>query len=216
MSLILRPAKTGDETEFCRVKEQLPMPQAAQNTTTQGGFLLGTNAENYRFFIENAFTNVLEDQGKIVAFAIILPDALVRNSDLWQRKDEIAWQNFDAKKLAEAPLCYFEQLAVLPDSKYRFYGIALAFKTLETAFAAGHAAMFTATVKSPILNLAAVPYLENVGAQVVGTVNENIEGFGNLVSDVYFVERETFARTVAAHRLYRKLKQRLAALSESV
>lgn len=214
MNLILRRAKTGDEIGLRAVKEDLPMPRNAQNATTRGGFLLGTTLENYHFLIENAFADVLEDDRKIVGFAIVLPDVLLRNSEMWRRKDEIEWRDFDSEEFADAPICYFEQLAILPAAKYRFYGIALAFLTLEKAFAAGHAAMFTTTVQRPIRNSAAVPFLNAIGAKIVGQVDETIDGFGNLVSDVYFVERETFAQNSAAHRLYGKVRRFLASSNQ--
>ncbi len=119
MTTRLRRAQNGDEAAFYRVKKNLPMP--VSNETASGGFLLGTNVETYRFFIENAFVNVLETNGEIVGFAVVLPDGLLRNSDLWKRKDEIEWAAGEPGDLIEKKLCYFEQLAVLPGAANRLY-----------------------------------------------------------------------------------------------
>lgn len=207
MSLKLRRAKLTDAEQFINVKKSLPMPSDLSEMV-RGGFLLGTNIETYRFFIENAFVNVLEDKGKIVGFAIILPDALLRNSEIWQRKNEIRWDNFETVKFEDKAICYFEQLAVLPDRKYRFFGISLAYLTLSQAFA-NHEAMFTTIVKEPVFNQAAIPFLENVGGKCVGEVNEVYPKVGNLVSKVYFVEQEKFYQETQKHRLLQKVEQQI-------
>ena len=203
----LRRAKLIDAEQFIKVKKSLAMPQNL-GETVRGGFLLGTNLETYRFFIENAYVNVLEDKGTIVGFAIILPDILLRNSELWQRKNEINWDNFEAEQFDEKPICYVEQLAVLPESKYRFFGVGLAYLTLLQAFES-HEAMFSTIVKEPIFNQASIPFLENVGGKCVGEVNEVLPEFGRLLSRVYFVEREEFRQTTEEHRLIRKVKQQI-------
>ncbi|MDQ2745665.1 MAG: hypothetical protein M3T96_00175 [Acidobacteriota bacterium] len=212
MTLKLRAARKGDEAEFYRIKKNLPMPSAAIETA-RGGFLLGTNVETYRFFIENAFVNVLEKAGEIVGFAVVLPDALLRISDLWMRKNEIDWADGEPTDLIEKQLCYFEQLAVLPDTKYRFYGVSLALATLRQAFET-HEAMFATTVVKPVCNRASVPLLESVGGQRVGCVNEYYPEFGDLVSAIYLLKREGFTASLAKHPLKAKVFQQIGSLSE--
>ncbi len=207
MSLKLRRAKLTDAEQFINVKKSLPMPSDLSETV-RGGFLLGTNIETYRFFIENAFVNVLEDKGKIVGFAIILPGALLRNSEIWQRKSEIRWDNFEPNTFEDKAICYFEQLAVLPDRKFRFFGISLAYLTLLQAFTS-HEAMFTTIVKEPVFNQAAIPFLENVSGKCVGEVNEVYPEVGNLVSKIYFVERQRFYQETQKHRLLQKVEQQI-------
>lgn len=207
MSLKLRRAELIDAEQFINVKKSLPMPSDL-NETVRGGFLLGTNIETYRFFIENAYVNVLENDGQIVGFAIILPDKLLRNSEIWQRKEEIRWEKFDAEQFEDKPICYFEQLAVLPDSKYRFWGTSLAYLTLSQAFA-NHEAMFTTVVKEPVFNQAAIPFIENVGGKCVGEVNEVYPEVGKLVSKVYFIEREIFKERTEEHKLIKKVRKQI-------
>lgn len=208
MSLILRQAKVIDAEQFLNVKNSLPMPSALSETA-RGGFLLGTNVETYQFYIENGYVNILEEKGEIVGFAIVLPDILLRNSELWQRKDEIIWDNFDAEQFEGKQICYFEQLAVLPKSKYRFWGVSLAYLTLSQAFES-HQAMFTTIVKEPIFNQASIPFLENVGGKCVGEVNEVYPEVGKLISKIYFVERESFRKKTTKHRLIGKVKKQIA------
>ena len=212
MSLKLRRARKGDEESFLRVKKRLPMPSSPQESA-RGGFLLGTNVETYRFYIENSYANVLENDGEIVGFAIILPDALLRRSDLWRRKNEIEWENGAPTDLLDKPLCYFEQLAVLPGAKNRFYGVSLAFATLRQAFEK-HEAVFATLVVEPVFNPASIPFLESVGASRVAAVDEFLPEFGNLVSAVYSLEREVFAERIGRHRLAAKIIRQIETVGE--
>jgi hypothetical protein len=206
MNLKLRRARPTDAEAFIEVKRSLPMPSGLSETA-EGGFLLGTNLQTYRFFIENAFVNVLDAGGRIAGFAIILPDRLLRSSQIWQQKDMIRWQNFDPGRFEERPICYFEQLAVLPASRYRFWGISLAYLTLSAAFAT-HDAMFATVVKEPVFNRAALPLIEDVGGQYVGEADEVYPEVGRLLSRVYLIERDIFRKRTAKHRLFKKvLKQ---------
>ena len=214
MSLKLRRARVSDAESFFLVKKSLPMPLES-NETAHGGFLLGTNIETYRFLIENAYTNLLEKDEKIVGFAIILPDVLLRNSEIWQRKDQIRWENFAVEKFENEQLCYFEQLAVLPNAEYRFFGVALAYLTLKQAFE-HHESMFATIVKKPIFNQASISFLENIGGEYVGTVDEFLPEFGNLVSKVYFVDREIFNATTARHRIMKKLEKQIKAINNDI
>ncbi len=213
MSLKLRRARKGDETGLYRVKKNLPLPAAPVETQARGGFLLGSSVESYRFFIESALVNVLEDHREIVGFAIVLPDKLLRSSELWRRKESIEWENFSVSDLLEKPLCYFEQLAVLPGEKYRFYGSALTAITARQAFEAHHA-IFATTVIEPICNRASVAFIENVGGRRVGSVDEFYAEIGALKSAVYLLEREVFARTYAAHALRSKINRQIECLGE--
>lgn len=207
MSLKLRRAELIDAEQFTSIKKALPMPSDI-NETVRGGFLLGTNLETYRYFIENGYVNVLADNQKIAGFAIILPDILLRNSELWQKKNEIVWKDFDPQRVENKSVCYFEQLAVLPSSKYRFFGISLAYLTLSQAFAT-HEAIFTTVVKEPIFNQAAIPFIENVGGKCIGEVNEVYPEVGKLVSKVYFIERDVFQQETEKHRLIKKVRKQV-------
>lgn len=88
MTLLLRRARKGDESALYRVKKGLPITLAS-GETTRVGFLLGSSVETYRFFIERALVDVFENKGEIVGFAVVLPDDLLRKSEIWQRKNEI-------------------------------------------------------------------------------------------------------------------------------
>lgn len=202
MTIRLRRAQSGDETGFCRVKKNLPMP--ASDAAPRGGFLLGTNAETYRFFIENAFAGVLENAGEIIGFAIVLPDRLLRSSDLWKRKDEIEWAAGAPGDLIAGKLCYFEQLAVLPGAENRFYAAALALATLRRAFET-HEAMFGTIVLKPVYNRASIRFLESVGGEKVGEANEFYPEFGALTSAVYRLDRAVFNDYLTKHPLKNKV-----------
>jgi ribosomal protein S18 acetylase RimI-like enzyme len=213
MTLKIRRARTGDEYGLHRIKRSLPMPRAAKETA-EGGFLLGTTIETYRFFIENAFVDVLENENETVGFAVVLPDELLRISEIWQRKDEIKWESGKATRLLDKPLCYFEQLAVLPDKNYRFYGVALALAAARQAFQK-HEAMFATTVVEPVCNRASIPFLESVGGMRVGIIDEFYPEFGNLVSAVHLLEREIFVANLAEHPLKTRIFQQIRNIDET-
>lgn len=203
MTLKMRRARTGDEYGLHRIKRSLPMPRGADETA-EGGFLLGTTIETYRFFIENALVNVLEKENETVGFTVVLPDELLRISEIWQRKDEIKWESGEATRLLDKPLCYFEQLAVLPDINYRFYGVALALSAAREAFQ-HHEVMFATTVVEPVCNRASIPFLESMGGICVGLIDEFYPEFGNLVSAVHLLERRIFIERLDRHPLKTKI-----------
>lgn len=189
------------------------MPSSPDGAT-RGGFLLGTNVETYLFYIENAFVNILENDGETIGFAIVFPDELLRQSELWQRKNEIVWENGFPIDLVDRRICYIEQVAVLPELKYRFYGAAVVLATMRQSFET-HEAAFTTLVIKPVFNPAAIPFLENVGARKIGTVDEFLPEFGNLVLAVYALERKVFREQIKQHRLTAKLVRQIEFIGDS-
>lgn len=126
---------------------------------------------------------------------------------------EKKWETGEPIGLIEKSLCYFEQLAVLPDAKFRFYALALALVTLRQAFET-HKAMFATIVLEPVFNQASIPFLESVGARRVGRANEFYAEFGELVSAIYLLERETFAEHLAKHPLKNKVFRQIGSIGE--
>jgi hypothetical protein len=205
MNIIIRKAQTRDAEAFLKIKEELKMPLVQE--TAQGGFLLGTTFEQYRFFIENAFVRVLEDLEKkqIVGFSIILPDEVLRASELWQKKEMIKWNEFDASEFESKKIAYYEQLAILPDAAYRRYSFLLAFSNAKDVIEAGHECMITTIVNYPVRNRAALPFLEAIGCIHIGEVEEKYPDVGRVHSDIYFVDKSRFVEKLQTHPIIKKV-----------
>ncbi|GAB2787545.1 hypothetical protein GCM10027275_35430 [Rhabdobacter roseus] len=183
-----------------RIKEGLPMPEATESTQ-QGGFLLGTSEQVYAFFIEQAQSLVAETGNEVVGFGILLPDALVKASEIWQKRNRASW-TIPLHELEDKKLCYFEQLAFRP--AYRRAAPRLAFALLNEAFQhQGYEAMVTTTVRKPVMNLAAVPFIRAAGGTLVGNIDEYYEGIGAINSDIYLIQKKDFTEATQKLNLAR-------------
>jgi len=171
--------------------------EVVDGASTRGGFLLGTDADGYARRIREGEVWVMDD-GVVQGFAIALPDAPFRASDVWRRRDAVRWEGVDPAALEGERLCYFDQLAVRRGSfRNRRWGALLAFHTARRALQ-HHDHLVTSTVSAPVLNLAAVPYLLRLGATRVGRLDEHHEPIGPLVSDIWRITRAAFEARVAA------------------
>src|SRR5690606_15432083 len=91
-----------------------------------------------------------------------------------------------------------DQLAVLPTTRRRYWGAALALRALAEQFdEGGHDLALTTTVLEPIVNRAALPYLARVGARELGRVEEHYPGTGRVVSAIYGIEAARFREQMA-------------------
>lgn len=211
--MILRRATLDDIDAMLAVKKVLMMP-LANGATPLGGFLLGSSREQYALFVEHAVVYILEDSGAdlVAGFSIALPDSIIRASDLWQRKEMIAWHQLDWKNVEQEKVGYFEQLAVVPERRYRLYAPALALRTLLALFESGHHHLFTTVVRKPLHNLAAVPLLEGIGARIVGEIDEEYAEVGHILSDIYYLDRsdssasDRAATTELGRRIWRMME----------
>jgi hypothetical protein len=192
----IRRAVATDVPALLEVKQSLRFDQAT-GTSTRGGFLLGTDAAGYRQRMADGNVWVLEDQ-RVVGFAIVLPDAGFRGSEVWRRRDAVRWTGADADTLAGGRLCYYDQLAVQRlGFRVKRWGAALALTALRDVLD-GHDHVVTGTVYEPIRNLAAVPYLQRVGGRVVGRLDEHEPSIGRLRTDIWLVDRADVTARVRA------------------
>ena len=194
----LRRTTPDDLDAIVAIKRSLPMPRAEQTST--GGFLLGSEAEAYRTLLAVARGWLLEVDGLAAGFALTLDDAILRQSPVWQRRATIAWDPaFDVAAATSRRLGYFDQLAVLPTVRRRYWGAALALRALAELFdEAGHELVLTTTVVEPVCNRAALPHLARVGARQRGRVEERYPDAGRVVSAVHVIERDDYRRHFAA------------------
>lgn len=194
----IRKARPDDAPAFVAIKEQLPLT-LCDGSQSKGGFLLGTDAVTYASYIGSSWCLVAETGGKVVGFGIIFPDAVLRSSDIWHRRATARW-TVDLNEYEPHTLCYFEQLAFL--NGYRRTAIALAYHLTMLAYAQGSEYLFTTTVRQPVLNLAAIPFINAAGGIKAGSIDEEYPVVGRILSDIYVVSAAVCSRNAAAHPLF--------------
>jgi len=178
--IIIRKAEIADAEALIRIKEALPMPKNSETST--GGFILGTDVSTYKFFIENGLVLVAE-HSDTVGFAIVLPDEIIRESEIWKKRYDANW-TINLSEIETSRICYFEQLAFLPN-----YGLAAAettYRIAEQAFKT-HDYMLATTVKKPVLNKAAWRFIREAGGKCVGTIDESYPEVGQILSDIHLI-----------------------------
>lgn len=193
MSARLRRGSPADAATLMAIKAGLPMPRDRAHTR-RGGFLLGSDLDGYARLLAHANVWLLELDGDAVGFSTTLPDPVLRASPLWHRRHAIAWEpGFDVDGAAARPLAYFDQLAVLPTRRQRYWGAALALRAMrELIDEQGHELILTTTVTAPVVNRAALPYLTRVGARTVGALVERYPAVGEVRSAIHAITADSF------------------------
>lgn len=180
----IRRATQADAEAILSVKRALALPPDAHEAP-RGGFLLGSTLEQYRTLIQVADVWVLlGTDGAVAGFAVLLPEPVLRASELWARREAIHWETPGGWTPPEERVCYFDQLAVLPDARVRAPQLALA--ALRGAVRSGHEHLFATVVAHPVQNVASMALLRALGARRVGSVNEEYPQVGRIVSDLYY------------------------------
>lgn len=192
MNTRIRKAQLSDAEAFIAIKNQLPISMA-DGTTTKGGFLLGTDIDTYRNFIENEYCLVAEADTQVVGFGIILKDSSLRESEIWEKRSSADWfinlDVYESQKLG-----YFEQLAFLKG--HRKSVLKLCYNLVKWVFEQGYETLFTTTVNKPILNLAAIPFIKTVDGIQAGNIDEFYPKIGQINSDIYLIEATGFFEKV--------------------
>jgi ribosomal protein S18 acetylase RimI-like enzyme len=180
----IRRATQDDAEAILAVKRALALPPDAREAPG-GGFLLGASLEGYRALIDAADVWVLTGtDGGVAGFAVLMPEPVLRASELWARRDSIRWDVPAGWSPPEHGVCYFDQLAILPSARMRAPELALT--ALRGAVRAGHQHLFATVVTAPVQNTASLALLRALGARRVGSVDEEYEGVGHIVSDLYY------------------------------
>lgn len=202
MNQTIRKSIIQDAQYFVSIKNKLPLPSGNENST-KGGFLLGTDIDTYQFYIENGHCLTAVVAGQIVGFGIVLPNHLVKKSELWEKRKSVDW-NIDINDLEHSTVSYIEQLAFLKG--HRKLSILLSYNLANTAFNNGSYFMLTTTVKKPTLNLAAIPFIKAIGGTLIGNIDETYPTVGNINSDIYLIDKTTFYKKVKQLSFYAFLK----------
>jgi ribosomal protein S18 acetylase RimI-like enzyme len=214
----LRPGRPDDVPGFLRLKERLRLEAGAGGASPRGGFLLGTTPEHYAALIAHAQVHVLAEGDRVVGFVTCLPDAVLRQTEVWAKRAQIAWGAGFENALAELgprPVGYVDQLALDPAARLRAYGPALAYYAIGRLFEAGAELAFTTVVEAPVRNLASLALLDAAGAERVGTLDEIYPelgpGGGRVTSAVYRLFRSDFVGRASGGR-HARAAARLAAM----
>lgn len=195
--LRLRAGRAGDAAGMLALKARLRLrgELAAGEASARGGFLLGSTAAQYEALIAEAQVDVLLDGEALVGFVTALPDAALRASELWRRREQVDGREGTAAMLAAIEglrLGYVDQLAVAPEPAYRLLAPVLAYRGVARLLAAGSELVLTTVVARPVRNLATLPLLGAVSAQRVGTIVERYPEVGEVSSDVFCVSAAAF------------------------
>ena len=185
--MIIRRATLEDIPTMIQIKESLAFDGHSETaTSTDGGFLLGADDKGYRTRISCGCSWVLDVDG-VKGFSIVLPDQALRMSELWHRRSEIEWSTtFD--DLESKKLGYFDQLAVSKGA-WRSHAPVLAITTVLDFLSLRPDYLLSTTVLKPVQNLAAVPYLQYLGATRVGKIDEVDPHVGQLLSEVWLAKQ---------------------------
>ncbi|MPR33758.1 hypothetical protein [Salmonirosea aquatica] len=202
MKRILRKSVPTDAAAFVALKSKLPMP-TGNDQTSAGGFLLGTDLATYEWYIQNTYSLSLEYEGNLVGFGILIPDAIVKQGELWAKRNAAEWQ-VDVGSIENKAVCYFEQLAFLKG--YGRFAPELCYHLIDRAFGQGHELLLTTTVNRPVVNQAAIPFIRAVGGQLVGNIDEYYPEVGPIHSDIWAIESEEYFRKVQGLSFYPRLK----------
>ena len=190
----LRRAVVDDAAAFMRVKAALPMPRDLE--ATQGGFLLGTDFETYARHIEHDIVWVLEAAGCVVGFGVALPWETLRQTDVWQKRDNVRLNAAGATIAFPERPAYLEQLAVLLQA--RASGWYLGYRLICEALRDHEDGLLTTTVERPVTNTAVLPYLRTAGFQRVGAITETYPVVGEIESSVHYLSQAAFAHSTSS------------------
>jgi len=188
----IRTSTLVDAEHFIRIKECLPL-NAESKQTKQGGFLLGTDIDTYKFYIQHGicFTAVAFEE--IVGFGILLPNQIIRESELWEKRKTVDW-SVDLATLENSNIAFLEQMAFLKGN--RKLTLILSYNLAHAAFGNGADYILTTTVKKPVTNEAAIPLIHAVGGREVGNIDEIYPKVGMINSDIYLMDKTSFYQRI--------------------
>jgi len=183
----LRRGGLEDVEDMLAIKRALPMSREGP-TTRRGGFILGTDAAGYQQLVTIGRVWLLRVDGRTVGYSTAYPDPVLRASELWSRRERIAWEGFDPSAIVDHPIAYLDQLAVIPGPRPRFYGTALALRAMLDLLQ-DHRHVLTTVVHAPVKNLAVLAFVRRLGGRLVGELDEHYPEVGDIRSGLYHFDK---------------------------
>lgn len=202
MKISYRRAEPKDLAAFLSIRDELRPGQG------NGGFLLGSDPDTYARYIREAIVWVCEKDGSVIGFVIALPDALFRQTEIWEKRHLLQADPALAPAMmtllaSEQHFVYLEQLA-FRRSETR-YAPALCLHLGRELFSGPCTILLATTVREPFLNTAAWPFLETTGGRIIGQVEEVYPAVGRLLSDVWMLTAADYHARIPGHPMYRRL-----------
>ncbi len=208
---LVRLAEPRDVPALSAIRAALSIRSSSQrevagNTVTSAaapsarGFLLGSSPETYGSYVAGEAVMVAESGGRVVAYSVVLPDALLRRSEVYEKREQAGLDPALLRRLERSRVAYYDQLAALPG--FGPLAVGLAYRHLLRSLEE-HDALLATTVVEPVRNVAAVPLLLGVGFQPVGRIDEVYPEAGRVSSCVYAVTREAVCAVRASRRALR-------------
>ncbi|MBZ0216801.1 MAG: hypothetical protein K8F25_09630 [Fimbriimonadaceae bacterium] len=199
--MLVRPAKSGDVHDILAIKTALSI-RPDQAPHSGGGFLLDSDVERIRRHIEEDILLVVEDPDdkRLAGFALVFRHETVM-SDIWPRRGKAAL-NISEEFLTQAKVSWFDKLGMRTGLQYRRHAPLLALKATQLALEE-HTLIGAAVMTNPAPNVNSLRLLGKAGFQTIGSITEDYPGVGNMTSDIYVVDRETFRQTISAPALKR-------------
>ena len=191
---VVRRAEAADLRSLFALREARAWRDDAQ-PGAPGGFLLGSDRDQYREHVARGRVMVSQGRdGGVDAFSVVLDDDAFRASELWGQRHHADVPVELVARFEHARLAYFDQLVARPGRAWA--SARLAFTHMVDAMRRHHALLAT-TVVEPVVNGAALPFLREVGFDVVGHVSETYPRIGRLRSAVHLLTRDAFERRMA-------------------
>jgi hypothetical protein len=190
----VRPGEPADLDGLVALREARAW-RADAPSGAPGGFLLGSDRDQYREHVSHGRVMVSQGRdGGIDAFSVVLDDDAFRASVLWEQRHHAEVPAELVGRFERARLAYFDQLVARPGRAWA--STRLAFHHVVDAMRR-HDALLATTVVEPVVNGAALPFLREVGFEVVGHVSETYPRIGRLRSAVHLLTRDAFERRMA-------------------
>ena len=165
------------------------------SSSAPGGFLLGSDRAHYGEHVVHGRVMVsIGRDGGIAAFSVVLDDDAFRASELWESRHHADVPVDLMARFEGARLAYFDQLVAHPGRGWA--SARVAFRHAVDAMQR-HDALLATTVIEPVINGAALPFLRELGFEVVGHVEEVYPRIGRLRSAVHLLARDAFDRRMA-------------------
>ena len=201
MHLLVRPAKVSDVHDILAIKADLSI-RPDQTPHSGGGFLVDSDLERMRRHIEEDILLVAEDpeNRRLAGFALVFRHETVM-TDIWPRRGSAAL-NISPEIISQSKISWFDKLGMRTGHQYRRHAPLLALRATEFALKE-HMLIGAAVMKEPAPNVNSLRLLNKAGFQTIGSITEEMPGIGNLTSDIYMVDRETFQRNISLPELKR-------------
>ena len=97
---------------------------------------------------------------------------------------------------------FFEKAAF-----YGRYAPELCYRLISQSFANGHELLLTTTVRRPVANLAAIPFIQAVGGKQIGQIKEEYPAVGRIDSAIWAIEAAEFFEKVGELSFYRRMRE---------